>query len=202
MMDKTEGAEALSSALRMAMPGGEAALNRDTYKVSPQAMTIVVAVSSNGVIGREQTLPWRLSSDLRRFKKLTMGHALLMGRKTYESIGRPLPGRTTIVVTRQKGYSIPGVMTAHSIPEALSMLPAGQHLFVVGGGEIYRLAMPWCSKIVLTRVQTSVEGDVYFDVPEADWECAASESFPAGENDEFETSFQVWLRRSLLPTPS
>ncbi len=157
-------------------------------------MTIVVAVSENGVIGRDQQLPWRLSSDLKRFKELTMGNILLMGRKTFESIGRPLPGRTTIVLTRQKGFESPGVMVANSLEQALAMAPKEQHIFAVGGGEIYKLVLPTCDRMLVTRVHTVVEGDSYFEVPETGWVCVHSLPFQAGPKDDFSTVFEEWHR--------
>ncbi|MFM7738727.1 MAG: dihydrofolate reductase, partial [Planctomycetota bacterium] len=115
-------------------------------------LSLIVAASDNDVIGREGQLPWRLSADLRRFKRLTMGHHLIMGRKTFESIGRPLPGRTTIVLSRQRDYAPAGVVVAHSPEEVLKLVAADSEPFVVGGAEIYRLLLPWVGKIYLTRV--------------------------------------------------
>ena len=160
-------------------------------------MTIVVAVSENGVIGRDQQLPWRLSCDLKRFKELTMGNVLLMGRKTFESIGKPLPGRTTIVLTRQKGFESLGVLVANSLEQALAIAPKDQHIFAVGGGEIYQLVLPTCDRMLVTRVHTVVEGDSYFEVPESGWVCVRSVPFPAGPKDDFSTVFEEW---HLLPT--
>lgn len=125
-------------------------------------ISLVVAVSENGVIGIDNKLPWRIPEDLARFKSLTMGHTLLMGRKTFESIGRVLPGRTSIVLTRDRSYEPPpGVMVAHEVDEALSLAP-GPEVFVVGGAEVYRLLMPFADRIHLTRVHGHYEGDTYF----------------------------------------
>ncbi len=177
----------------LAEPSFEA--KRDVHNVG--RMTIVVAVSENGVIGRDQQLPWRLSSDLKRFKELTMGNVLLMGRKTFESIGRPLPGRTTIVLTRQKGFESPGVLIANSLEQAFAFAAKEQHIFAVGGGEIYKLVLPTCDRMLVTRVHTVVEGDSYFTVPESGWVCVRSVPFPAGPKDDFSTVFEEW---HLLPT--
>jgi dihydrofolate reductase len=160
-------------------------------------MTIVVAVSENGVIGRDQQLPWHLSSDLQRFKKLTMANVLLMGRKTFDTIGRPLPGRTTIVLTRQSSFVSPGVLVANSMEQALSMAPREQHVFVVGGAEIYNLALPSCDRMFVTRVLTSVEGDSFFAVPETGWVCVNSTPFPSGPKDDFPTIFEEWHRSPI-----
>jgi dihydrofolate reductase len=122
---------------------------------------IIAAVAENGVIGANNKLPWRLPEDLKRFKALTMGHTLVMGRKTFDSIGRPLPGRTTIVITRDRSWTHEGVITAHGLDEALAH--PGE-LFVAGGGEIYSQAMAKADKLHLTHVKQRVEGDAFFPV--------------------------------------
>jgi dihydrofolate reductase len=119
----------------------------------------LVAMAKNRVIGRDNTLPWHLSADLQRFKRLTLGHTLVMGRKTYDSIGRPLPGRRTVVVTRQRDWSADGVDVTHSLEEALKY---DGTLYVAGGGEIYRQALPYADALELTEVDQSPEGDVTF----------------------------------------
>lgn len=126
-------------------------------------MTIILiaAVGSNGVIGRDNDLPFRIREDLQRFKRLTLGHTLVMGRKTYDSIGRPLPGRRTVVVTRQPDWSADGVEVTHSLDDALK-LAEGNDLYVAGGGEIYRQALPHADRLELTEVDQAPEGDVVF----------------------------------------
>lgn len=126
-------------------------------------MTIILiaAVGSNGVIGRDNDLPFRIREDLQRFKRLTLGHTLVMGRKTYDSIGRPLPGRRTVVVTRQPDWSADGVEVTHSLDDALK-LAEGNDLYVAGGGEIYRQALPHADRLELTEVDQAPEGDVTF----------------------------------------
>ena len=104
-------------------------------------LSAIVAMASNRVIGANNQLPWRLPADLARFKRLTMGHTLVMGRKTYESIGRPLPGRTMIVVTRQRGYAPQGVKVAHSVDEALALAQGDDEVFIIGGAELYAQTM-------------------------------------------------------------
>lgn len=132
-------------------------------------VTIVAAVARNGVIGRDGDLPWHLPDDLRHFKALTIGHALVMGRKTFESIGRPLPGRTTVVVTRRDDWEAPGgVVVARSLEEALRRAAArAEEVFVVGGAEVYRQALDLADAMELTEVHASPEGDVRF--PPVDW---------------------------------
>lgn len=164
-------------------------------------ISIVVAVAQNGVIGADGDLPWRLSGDLRRFKQLTMGHALVMGRKTYESIGHPLPGRISIVLTTQPTYD-PGhdaVLPAHSLDEARALVSGtemNQHeMFVVGGAEIYRLALPIATRLYRTVVHATPTGDVAF--PEVDfneWHLAESTDFAADDKNEFACTLQVWER--------
>jgi dihydrofolate reductase len=128
---------------------------------------MIVAASTNGVIGVDGDLPWHISADLKRFKSLTMGHHLIMGRKTFDSIGKCLPGRTTIIVTRQNDYTFEGAEVAHSINEALEIATHDDCPFVVGGAEIYALAMPLVSHIYLTRVHQTIAGDTH--LPPIDW---------------------------------
>lgn len=181
----------------------------ETTEAKPSTLhsdwTLVVAASRNGVIGRGDGLPWKLRSDLQRFKKLTMGHCLLMGRKTYDSIGRPLPGRQTVVLSRTLAQpSAAGYQVASNLGQVSALVESGRRVMVVGGAEIYRQILEEhpsrCSTIFLTRVQADVEGDTY--LPEVDWQqwsLDASETCPAGPNDEWPTEFQVWTRRSTTP---
>ena len=126
-------------------------------------MIAVVAMASNRVIGADGRIPWHLPEDLRWFKETTMGGVLLMGRVTYESIARPLPGRTTVVLSRNRDLSIPGVRVIHGL-DALRDVAEGRQIFVVGGAEIYRIAMPYCRDLYLTEVKREVEGDRRFPV--------------------------------------
>jgi dihydrofolate reductase len=142
-------------------------------------LSAIVAMASNRCIGRDNTLPWRLPADLKRFKQLTLGHTLVMGRKTYESIGRPLPGRTSIVVTRQRDYAPEGVQVAHSLEQALA-LARGTEVFIAGGADLYRQAMDRVRRLYLTRLERAYEGDTFF--PELDlsgWRLVAEEHHPA-----------------------
>lgn len=164
-------------------------------------LSLIVAVSENNVIGRDGDLPWRLSADLRRFKRLTMGHCLIMGRKTYESIGRPLPGRVSIVLSRADGRQLTtdSVRYAGSLDEALSLVATTEMshdgAFVTGGGEIYRLALPCADCLHITRVHTTIEGDATFpDIDWNDWRLIESERHSADEKNEFDYTFEVWER--------
>lgn len=126
-------------------------------------LALIAAMARNRAIGIKGQLPWRLSDDLKRFKAITMGHVLLMGRTTFDSIGRPLPGRRTIVVTRQRDWSAPGVEVAHTIDEAIEK--AGHHqIFVAGGADIYRQTIDRASRLYLTLVSRDVEGDAFFPI--------------------------------------
>jgi dihydrofolate reductase len=141
-------------------------------------ITVLAAVGANLVIGRDGQMPWHLPEDLAHFKAVTMGHTMVMGRKTYDSIGRALPGRRTIVITRQPGWHAPSVEVAHSLPEALA-LAGPADVFVIGGSDVYREAMPYADQMLLTEVEQAPEGDAYFPAFEpGDWREVAREAHP------------------------
>ncbi|RFC33595.1 MAG: dihydrofolate reductase [Candidatus Nitrotoga sp. MKT] len=129
-------------------------------------LAIIVAMARNRTIGINNTLPWRIPADLKRFKSLTMGHHLIMGRKTFDSIGKPLPGRITVVVTRNDALKIEGCIMAHSLEEAIKACAGDDEIFIVGGAELYALAMPLVDTIYLTEIRQDVAGDTHF--PEFD----------------------------------
>ena len=131
-------------------------------------LSIITAMSQNRVIGNKNRLPWHLPEDLKHFKRLTMGHPVIMGRKTYESIGRLLPKRQNVILTRDKTYRIEGATVIHSLEEALALFPADENVFVIGGADVYRQALPHVTYIYLTLIHKDVEGDAYF--PEVDLE--------------------------------
>lgn len=163
-------------------------------------ISIIVAVAENDVIGRGGQLPWRLSADLRRFKRLTMGHTIVMGRRTWESIGRQLPGRRMIVVSRQPGYEvgIAGVATAISLNEALRLAAdAGEdEVFFIGGAELYREALTQAGRLYLTRVHAEVNGDTRFPPLElSQWRPIESEHHAADATNEFPFTFEVYERK-------
>lgn len=157
----------------------------------------VVAAATNGVIGRDQALPWRLSSDLQRFKSLTMGHCLLMGRKTFQSIGKALPGRKTIVLSRGNfTCDDPAVAVTNDLNHVESLALPNQQIMVVGGAQLYQATLAFWQEIWLTRVLVEVPGDTFF--PEVDWNawhCINRESVPAGPRDQWPTEFQRWCKR-------
>lgn len=166
-------------------------------------IAIYVAIAENGVIGREGGLPWRLSTDLKRFKADTMGKPIVMGRKTYEGIGRPLPGRLNIVVTRDKTWRAEGIEVAHSLDDAIALarvrgrcMAGAQEVCVVGGGEIYAQALPLADRLHVTHVLASVDGDAHFPpIGPSIWKVVSAEDFPAGEKDSHATRYTVYERR-------
>ncbi len=163
-------------------------------------VTLVVAIAEDGVIGREGGLPWRLSTDMKRFKALTTGHPIVMGRKTWESFPKPgpLPGRTNIVVTRDRGWRAEGAQVAHSLEAALEIAaaaPGGEDICVIGGGEVYGQAIGRADRLAVTHVEARVGGDTRFPVIDpAVWHAVAEERVPAGERDEYPTRFVLYER--------
>lgn len=158
-------------------------------------ISIIVAASTNNVIGAQGDLPWRLSDDLKRFKAVTMGKAIVMGRKTWESIGRALPGRQNIVVTRQDGFVAEGCDVVASIEEAVTAAGDVDEIMVIGGSQIYELALPMADRLYLTRVHAKVEGDAFFPVvDETEWHCISDEPHEADERNEFGFSFRAYER--------
>ena len=158
-------------------------------------LSVIVAADERGGIGRAGGLPWHLPDDLKRFKALTMGKPILMGRRTWDSIGRPLPGRRSVVISRQSGLRIPGAEVFASLESALAALADAAEVCVIGGAEIYREALPRAGVVHLTRVHASVEADTF--LPELDpreWQEVAREDRPADERHAFGYSF-VTLRR-------
>jgi dihydrofolate reductase len=123
---------------------------------------LIVALAANGVIGRNNALPWHLPADLKRFKALTMGHPVVMGRKTHESIGRPLPGRRNLVITRNRAYSAPGCEIVHSLDEAIAACRGAQEIFIIGGAELYRESLPRAHCLEFTEIRAEFEGDATF----------------------------------------
>ena len=156
-------------------------------------LTLIAALAHNRVIGRENRLPWRLPADLRFFKQTTMGKPLLMGRRTWESIGRPLPGRRMIVLTGHPGYSAPGCTVAHSLDEALTLAGPVAEIMVIGGAALYAQTLPLAARLYLTLVEADIPGDVWF--PEwnrPDWRLEWEEAHPADVDHAWPYRFQRW----------
>jgi len=160
-------------------------------------LSIIVAIADNGVIGRDNDLPWRLSADLQRFKALTMGHHLLLGRKTFDSIGADLPGRTMVVISRGQPSLPAGVFLASSLEEAVELARAhgDDEAFIAGGAEIYAQALPAADRLYLTRVHADCEGDTLFPPwRESEWQEVSREDYPADARNAHPHSFLVYER--------
>jgi dihydrofolate reductase len=158
-------------------------------------LSLIVAISNNGVIGHQGQLPWQLSSDLQRFKRITMGHHIIMGRMTYESIDRLLPGRTSIILTRQQDYAIEGALVARSITAACDLAAADEEAFIIGGSSVYESALDIVDRIYLTRVLADVQGDTFFPPLElAEWKRVESEDRSADDRNDHDHRFEVYDR--------
>lgn len=161
-------------------------------------LNIIVAVAENGVIGGSNTLLWHISEDLRRFKQLTTGHPVIMGRKTYLSIGRPLPNRRNIVISRQADLQIEGCEVFSSLEAAIAACreAGAEQAFVIGGGEVHRQALPLADRIHYTRVFRAYEGDTTFpELDPAEWQKVSEEHFEHGEKYEYPYSFEIYERK-------
>ncbi|MEN0000718.1 MAG: dihydrofolate reductase [Pseudomonadota bacterium] len=178
-------------------------------------ISLIVAVSENGIIGRDGDMPWRLSSDLKRFKALTLDHPVIMGRKTFESIGKPLPGRLNIVVSRDMDWAAEGTIRVSSLSAAIDLATANlesQHanadddvdrddlpkeIFIIGGGQIYAQAMEFAEALYVTEVLAEIDGDTSFpEIDETQFEPTHWEDVPQGEKDSHATRFVIWERRA------
>ena len=160
-------------------------------------VSIIAAVAENGVIGREGRLPWHLADDLRRFKRLTMGHTLVMGRKTWDSIGRPLPGRRMVVLSRQADFRPVGAEVADSLDDALAVAQAAgdDETFIIGGAEVYRLALPRAERMYITRVHANIDGDAYFPILcWSDWRLVTANDRAADDKNDYDHTLQVYER--------
>lgn len=162
-------------------------------------MTIsaIIAMSKNRVIGKDNQIPWHLSADLKYFKRTTLHHHIIMGRKTFLSIGNPLPKRTNIVLTRNPFFIASNVLVATSIEDGLQLARDNgeEEAFIIGGGEIYRQSMPYLDKIYLTLIDVEVEGDVFFpELDETQWKLISEEAHDADEKNEYNYSFLVYER--------
>jgi dihydrofolate reductase len=160
-------------------------------------ISLIVAVDEKNGIGKNNQLPWHLPSDLKRFKTLTMGHHLIMGRKTYATIARPLPGRDMIIVTRQRDYSAANCTVVGSLEEALQLAKDHQEreVFIIGGGEIFRQAIDLADKIYLTKVQTDAQADVKFpEINLDEWVISKKEITPQNDQEQYKSIFEILIR--------
>jgi dihydrofolate reductase len=162
----------------------------------PARLSAIAAMDKNRLIGKDNQLPWHLPADLAHFKAITTGHPILMGRKTHESIGRPLPNRHNIVLTRDLSYEAEGITIVHSLDEALAACPDDDEIFIIGGAEIYRLALPRLQRLYLTFIDHAFTGDVYFPAWAAnEWQEISREAHEADEKNAYGYAF-VTLERS------
>ena len=160
-------------------------------------ISLVVAVSENNAIGKNNQLLWHLPNDLKFFKNTTWGGVVIMGRKTFESVNKSLPGRTNIVITKQTHWSAENVIVANSVSDAIQKARDlnFKEIFIIGGGEIYKESMHLADKIYLTKVQTSIEGDTFFpELETEEWRFLSNKDFKSDEKHAFDYSFQVWER--------
>ncbi len=161
--------------------------------MSQPLVTLIVAVADTGVIGRDNTLPWHLPEDLKRFKRLTMGKPIVMGRKTYESIGKPLPGRQNIVLTRDANYRRDGVTVVHDVDAAVRAAGEAPEIMIIGGADLFRLFLPRAGRVHLTRVHGDISGDILWpDLDETEWSAVEREPHAADERHAWPMTFEVW----------
>ena len=160
------------------------------------SIAIIVALAKNNTIGVNNQLPWRCPEDLKHFKQLTMGHHMIMGRKTFDSIGRALPDRTTVVVTRGAGLKIENCLIAHSLPEAILACRNDEQIFIVGGAQIYEQALPLVDTLHVTEIQQDVEGDAHFPEIDSDiWQEASREVHRQSSPEPLEYHFVTYRRK-------
>ncbi len=158
-------------------------------------ITIIAAAGSNNELGKDNDLVWHLPDDFKRFKKLTTGHHIIMGRKTFQSFPKPLPNRVHLVITRNKDYHPEGAIIVHSMAEALEIAKNDEQPFIIGGGEIYKIGMEIADKIELTRVNGSFEADTFFpEIPSENWKLASEEFHLKDEKHKFAFSYQTFVR--------
>ncbi|WP_029076155.1 dihydrofolate reductase [Kaistia adipata] len=159
-------------------------------------LSLIAAVAENGVIGRDGDMPWKLSTDLKRFKAITTGKPVVMGRKTFASIGRPLPNRQNIVVSRDDAFAADGVTVVPDLDAALAAAGSAEEVMVVGGGEIYRAFIGRAERLYITHVAATPDGDAHFpEIDPAVWDVVASEDVPAGPADSAPSRFVIYSRR-------
>ncbi|MDB5226861.1 MAG: dihydrofolate reductase [Bacteroidota bacterium] len=159
-------------------------------------ISLVVAVAENGVIGKDNRLLWRLSADLQRFRRLTLGHHILMGRKTYDSIGRPLPGRTSLIISKDENLKIDGAIVFNDINKAIDLAKENNEteLFIIGGGDVFDQTIKMAETIYMTEVKVKLEGDAFFKYDPKEWFIEHQTFTPADEKNEYDTMYIVLKR--------
>lgn len=159
-------------------------------------LTLIAATSTNNALGKDNQLVWHLPDDFKRFKTLTSGHYIIMGRKTFESFPKPLPNRTHVIITRQKDYQVPdGCIVVPSLEKAVEISPKNEEVFIIGGGEIYKQSIDIADKVELTRVHTSVEADTFFpEINPEKWDIIFEEHHEKDEKHAFDFTFQTFIK--------
>jgi dihydrofolate reductase len=159
-------------------------------------ITLIAAAAENNALGKDNDLLWHLPNDFKRFKEITSGHYIIMGRKTFESFPKPLPNRTHIIITRQKEYLVEGCLVVHSLEEALEIAPQNEEVFIIGGAQIYEQALPFADKIDLTRVHTSLDAEAFFpEFNTSEWNLVFSEKQFKDEKHQFDFTFETYLKK-------
>ena len=157
----------------------------------------IAAAAQNNALGKDNQLVWHLPDDFKRFKKLTTGHYIILGRKTFESFPKPLPNRTHVIITRNKNYQAEGCIVVNSLQEALQKVPQGQDIFIIGGAQIYKQSMHLSDKIELTRVHTTCEADAFFpEINPQEWQLVNEEFHPKDENHQFDFTYQTFEKNN------
>ncbi len=157
---------------------------------------LIAAASENNALGKENKLLWHLPDDFKRFKTITSGHYIIMGRKTFESFPKPLPNRTHIIITRQKNYTFPDCIIATNLENALELAPKNEAVFIIGGGEIYKQSIDIADKIELTRVHSTFEADTFFPEISLDkWKLVMKENHKKDEKHKFEYTFETYIKK-------
>lgn len=162
---------------------------------STQEITLIAAASENNVLGKDNQLIWHISDDLKRFKQFTQGHAIIMGRKTFESLPKALPNRTNIILTRNSDYKAENAHVAQTVEAALALAQEDPTPFIIGGGEIYSLFLPWAHKIELTRIHKDFEGDAFFpEIKKTEWKLVATEKHHSDKDETFTYSYLTYKK--------
>ncbi len=160
-------------------------------------LSMIVATADDNVIGKDNDMPWHLPADLAYFKKVTLGKPVIMGRKTYESIGRPLPGRRNIVISRDENYQKEGIDTVTSVEQALALVQNVEEIMVIGGGAIYKHCLPAATRLYITHIKASIEGDTRFpDYDDGSWQKVSSEVRDSDEKNAYQLDFCVYEKRT------
>ena len=159
-------------------------------------ITLIAAAAENNALGKDNDLLWHLPEDFKRFKQITSGHYIIMGRKTFESFPKPLPNRTHIIITRQKEYLADGCRVVHSLEEALEISPQNEEVFIIGGAQIYKQALPFADKIDLTRVHIELDADAFFpEFNTSEWNLVFSEKHVKDEKHQFDFTFETYIKK-------